>query len=333
MSSKLSGSKVFPVGIVPNRNPGAQVRDAGMLPMHLVARPCPICGSTDETQVFAEATFDPTKLDDFAFASRKMPEYMHHRLIVCTPCDLLYASPIPTVSDLTEAYGKAAFDSRDEARCAARTYAGLLRFITPHLPDREAVLDVGAGDGAFLEELIGGGFGRVAGVEPSAAPIAAAKPDIRALIRHGMFSAEDYPQASLSLVTCFQTIEHVLDPLETCRAFYRLLKPGGAVLLVGHNRLALSARIMGRRSPIFDIEHLQLFSPASARRLLAAAGFSNILLRRVVNRYPLHYWAKLSPLPTPLKRSLIAFLKVFPGGSTPIPLSAGNLAAIGFRSR
>src|SRR5262249_34397231 len=156
-------------------------------------------------------------------------------------------------------------------------------------------------DGAFLEELIRAGFDRVAGVEPSAAPLAAAKPGIASLIRHSVFRVEDYPSASLCLVTCFQTIEHLVDPLEACRAFYGLLKPGGAALLVGHDRLALSARMMGRRSPIFDLEHLQLFSATSVRRLLEVAGFSNIQLRRVVNRYPLHYWVKLLPVPMRLK--------------------------------
>jgi SAM-dependent methyltransferase len=304
---------------------------SGIPAIALVARPCPICGSTAETQVFAESTLDPGQLDAFAFASRKLPEYMHHRLIVCPTCDLLYASPVPTASDLMQLYGTAAFDSSEEARLAARTYARFLPLIAARLPDCEGVLDVGAGDGAFLEELIGRGFTRVSGVEPSAAPLAAARSDVRPLIRHGMFRGDDYPSSSLSLVTCFQTIEHVIDPLETCRAAYRLLKPGGAVLLVAHNRLALSARIMGRKSPIFDIEHLQLFSPASARRLLDKAGFSRIELRRVINRYPLHYWAKLFPLPVTFKQAVVGLLKRLPLAGVPIPLPAGNLAAIGFR--
>jgi SAM-dependent methyltransferase len=301
--------------------------------MQLVARPCPICGSSDEVRVFAEATIDPSRLDDFAFASRKLPEYMHHRLVVCAACDLLYASPIPTGADLSDAYGAAAFDSGEEARYAARTYARLLPHIMPHLPDRDGVLDVGTGDGAFLAELIAAGFRRVAGVEPSTAPLAAAAPEIRPLIRQGMFCAADYEDASLSLVTCFQTIEHLRDPLETCRTFSRLLKPGGAVCLVGHDRRAFSARIMGRRSPIFDIEHLQLFSAASARRLLEAAGFAHVQLRPVINRYPLHYWAKLSPLPSGLKRSVMRTLKALRVSAVPISLPAGNLAAIGFRPR
>ena len=51
-----------------------------------------------------------------------------------------------------------------------------------------------------------------------------------------MFDADDFPPGSLSLVTCFQTIEHLGDPLKFCKDVARLLRPGGALLLVGHNR-------------------------------------------------------------------------------------------------
>ena len=46
-----------------------------------------------------------------------------------------------------------------------------------------------------------------------------------------------------SLITCFQTIEHVIDPLLLCRSADHLLKPGGAFFLIGHNRRAMSARL------------------------------------------------------------------------------------------
>jgi SAM-dependent methyltransferase len=298
----------------------------------LVERSCPICGSSDASRIFAEATIDPSKLDQFAFASRKMPEYMHHRLVVCAACDLLYASPAPTAGDLDSAYDEAAFDSQEEARYASETYARLLEPILARLPSRRGALDVGTGDGAFLERLLATGFSDVAGVEPSAAPIAVAQPGVKPLIRHGVFRPGDFTSESLSLVTCFQTIEHLQDPLETCRQFHRLLRPGGAVLLIAHDRRALSARLLGRRSPIFDLEHLQLFSQLSARRLLEAAGFVDVEVRRVVNRYPLHYWVKLFPLPLAHKRPLIEALKTTGIGSVPIAIAAGNLAALGFRA-
>jgi SAM-dependent methyltransferase len=301
--------------------------------MEMIARACPLCGSHDESQVFAGAQFDLAQLDEYAFASRKMPEYMHYRLVACPVCDLLYASPAPKKDSLSTAYQEAAFDSAEEAHFASRTYGRFLKTIARALPDRQGLLDIGTGDGAFLAEAQAAGFACVQGVEPSAAPIAAARPEIRRLIRPDIFRPEQFTAGRLSLITCFQTIEHLDNPLEMCRQAGQLLKPGGALFLVGHNRRAVSAKLLGKKSPIFDIEHLQLFSPRSARNLLARAGFERIRVQPVLNRYPLHYWLKLFPLPTPVKRRLIPALKRVKIGYLPIPLPAGNLAVVGYKPR
>jgi SAM-dependent methyltransferase len=297
----------------------------------MVTRGCPLCGSFDQARIFAEADFDLGLLDRFAFASRKIPEYMHLRLVECPVCDVLYASPLPEREALFELYGEAAFDASDESHAAARTYARLLRTILDRLPERAGALDIGTGDGAFLAELLAQGFRQVAGVEPSAAPIASADPKVRTLIRHGVFHAEDFPPASLNLVTCFQTLEHVYDPLSLARDAHGLLREGGAVFFICHDRRALSARLLGLRSPIFDIEHLQLFSPASARFLLAKAGFSDIETRTVVNRYPLRYWMRLFPLPATMKGRVLALLQSTRVGAIPLAAPVGNLAVTGFK--
>ena len=122
-----------------------------------------------------------------------------------------------------------------------------------------SALDIGAGDGAFLEELLALGFQSVVGVEPSEAPIAAAKPTIRGYLKCGIFAAEQFAAESLDLITCFQVIEHVWDPVKIAADAHALLKPGGLFVIVAHDRRAFSARVMGTKSPIFDIEHLQLF--------------------------------------------------------------------------
>jgi SAM-dependent methyltransferase len=275
---------------------------------------------------------DAARLDAFAFASRKLPEYMHHRLIECPTCDLLYASPVPSSEELAEAYEAAAFDSGAEARYAARTYGGFLPGICRELPDRGAALDIGTGDGAFLQELLAAGFKDVVGVEPSSAPIAAAPVSVRPLIRQGLFRPEDFEAQRFSLITCFQTMEHLDDPLAVFRGALTLLKPGGALFLIGHNRRAASARLLGRKSPIYDVEHLQLFSKASARRMMSEAGYERVRVRAFVNRYPLHYWMKLLPLPVGVKRGLMRAARAVWIGHVPIPLPAGNMAVIGFRA-
>jgi hypothetical protein len=193
-----------------------------------VERPCPLCGSADRSHVVAESNIDLNKLDRFAFASRKRPEYMHPRLIECPTCTLLYGSPVLSPETLAVAYRDAAFDGGNEARFAGSTYSREIRKIMRQLPDLIGSLDIGTGDGAFLEQLIGLGFQDVIGVEPSSAPYAAAMPEIRDRIRLGLFRPEDYPPAGFSLVTCFQTMEHLWDPLGIARAVLPLLKMGVA---------------------------------------------------------------------------------------------------------
>lgn len=296
-----------------------------------VSRPCPLCGSTDESSLLAEAALDTERLDNFAFASRKVPEYMHYRLVSCLACDLVYANPVPTPGTLLKAYREASFDSSEESRFAGRTYGRFLPEILKRLPDCETAVDIGAGDGAFLNELLARGFSNVIGLEPSEAPRAAAKDAIRPLLRAGELQDQDLKDGSLSLITCFQVLEHISDPLGMCRNAYRLLKKGGAFFFICHDRRGLFTRMLGMKSPIYDIEHLQLFSENSATHLLSRCGFQDITVRRVTNRYPLHYWLKLFPLPLALKRPSLSFLKAAKVGYWPISLPAGNIAVIGYK--
>ena len=296
----------------------------------LHARSCPVCGSSAARELFP-ANVDFRRLDSFAFASRKRPEYMHFRLVLCESCDLLYASPAPARAALEQAYDAASFDASEESRYAAATYAEFLPEICRGLPDQAGALDIGTGDGAFLAQLVARGFTDVQGVEPSAAPIAAADSAVRGRIRHAPFRAEDFQLEQFRLVTCFQTMEHVFEPLQLCREAFRITKRGGAFFIVCHNRRALLARLLGRRSPIFDIEHLQLFSPDSVRGLLARAGFQRVEIRRVVNRYPASYWARLLPAPARIKEALLATLGATGLGRRTIAAPVGNLAAIAWR--
>jgi SAM-dependent methyltransferase len=297
----------------------------------LMPRCCPVCGSSDQAHVFAPANYDLAKLDEYAFASRKMPEYMHYRLIQCPTCDLLYASPVPEAHTLARAYEEAAFDSGEEAACAAKTYGRLLRRVLERLPHRDAVVDVGAGDGAFLSELAEAGFWEVIGVEPSAAPIQAASPQVRPWIRHTVFLEEDFAPDSLSLLTCFQTLEHLPDPAALCRSAFRLLKPGGAVLFVDHNYRGLANRLMGMRSPIIDIEHMQLFSPRSMSHMLHACGFVNATVHSICNAYPLHYWLKLMPLPLAAKKAISSVVRGLRLGHLQVAIPAGNMVAYAYK--
>ncbi len=300
--------------------------------MKLRPRVCPLCGASNG-RIHVKANFDETCLDRFAFSSRKVPEFMHFQMVSCAVCDLLYVTPAPELEWVRRGYTGAGFDTSEESHWAARSYARELRGFAAQLPDRCAALDVGAGDGAFLEQLMEAGFAQVAGIEPSSAARQGAKPAVLPLIREGFFCATDWQDGSFALVSCFQTLEHVDDPAALATAAFRLLKPGGAFYAIAHNYRSLLAQTLGTRSPIYDIEHLQLNSPRSLKFMLEQAGFERALVRPLRNEYPLSYWVRLLPIPLLVKGKLLRGLVSTGIGRLVLPIRAGNLLAVGYRPR
>ena len=298
----------------------------------LILRHCPICNTpSDRASLFIAKSIDPERLSDFSFASRKEPEYMCHQLVRCRICDLVYANEPPPVEDLAQAYHTASYDSTEEANDAANSYALAIKSILPNLSHRDMALEIGTGTGIFLEHLKSFGFTKLVGVEPSSAAIEAAPEARRIWIREGMFKEHDFKPESIDLICCFMTMEHVPDPLELSCAALRLLRPGGAFVTVTHDYRSTVNRLLGKRSPIIDIEHLQIFSQTSIRELFIRTGFENVSVKSFVNHYSLHYWLRLSPLPAGLKRVLGRIIVSPMLKSHHFGLNVGNSITAGFR--
>jgi hypothetical protein len=98
--------------------------------------------------------------------------------------------------------------------------------------------------------------------------------------------------------------------------------------LVTHDYRAPINRLLGRRSPIVDIEHMQLFCPESLRRLLSGAGFSAPAIAAIRNAYPLRYWLRLVPLPGAMKATCIAGADAVGLGGLRISVNVGNLLTV-----
>ncbi len=296
----------------------------------LTLRPCPGCGNSDDTHELYPQRLDLSRVDAMSYSSRKEPEYMSLRMVVCPGCDLLYAPHVPSSSFLADAYAETEYDSDVEARYAAASYAESLGRFLERLPDRDSALEIGAGNGSFLEHLRQMGFANVTGIEPSRKAANAAAPELRPSIRIESFDPTKLPRAHFSLVVANQTLEHVEDPYRLLAAIRALLKPGGAVMIVSHDYRHWLMRLLGARSPIIDIEHLQVFSRGSLARALARAGFAVPAVESFKNRYPLHYWVRLLPLPRGIKRPLHTWLRSRSGawlGGAEIRLGVGNMLA------
>lgn len=292
-----------------------------------MTRPCPICNQPS-SHVHAEENFSPQGLNPTSFASRKEPELFHHRLLLCEKCDLIFAQPSLSQDAIEREYQVASFDSSVEAGYAARTYAA-------YLPEKSRItsaLDIGTGGGEFLLELHRAKVPELQGIEPSVEAIKTAHPSVKNFIKEGFFSKQTFSDKNFDLISCFQTLEHVPDPLQLSKDAFSLLREGGRFYVITHNFRGMVNRILEKKSPIYDIEHLQLFSQVSLRNLLATAGFTDIKVFPIINTYPLFYWIKLLPL-IPRKRDVVTWSKKIKAGYIPIPLPIGNIAAIATKGR
>jgi SAM-dependent methyltransferase len=295
-------------------------------------RPCPIClESIDGATLFLDEHIDRTHLSEFSFASRKDPEYMRYKLVRCLTCQLVYAPSPPSQGELANAYHAAEYDSAEEANDAAKAYIRALGPILGQLTQRQKALEIGAGTGVLLELLKEQGFTDVIGVEPSTAAISAAPPQRRGWLLEGIFDETAFEPASFDLICCFMTMEHVHDPLSTALAARRLLRPGGAFVTVTHDYNSSVNRLLGSRSPIIDIEHMQIFSQKSILELFKRCDYKNISAQQFKNYYSPSYWVRLAPLPRLVKsqlRRLFAFVGI---DRLKLGLKVGNTITVGFR--
>jgi SAM-dependent methyltransferase len=113
----------------------------------------------------------------------------------------------------------------------------LQRLLAPHLPvQRQAALDLGAGQGELVEALHRLGFTNSTGVELSPSQVRLAQGHGCQSVRQGEGgqALAELQDASLDLMVCFDVFEHLSH--DTCAQWFaqtrRVLRPGGR--LIGH---------------------------------------------------------------------------------------------------
>jgi SAM-dependent methyltransferase len=160
-----------------------------------------------------------------------------------------------------------------------RTALGMLRTGS----DRPRLLDVGCSSGALLAIAADRGF-KVAGVEPASKAAEAAQ---RAgfEVFSGFLHEANYPSEAFDVVTMFEIIEHVGDPLDLIAECRRILKRGGVLAINTPNAGSWTAKFMKERWEGFSLTgmggHASFFGPSSIRCLARKA---NLEVARIETR-------------------------------------------------
>lgn len=197
-----------------------------------------------------------------------------------------------------------------------------------NLPKNPKVLEVGCGNGFFLEELVEKGISNVFGVEPSPKMANQSNIKIRKNIKVDIFKKGQFKKKSFDLICCFHTLDHMIKPNEFILESHSLLKKGGYITVIVHDTGGLSVKLFGEKSPIFDIEHVYLFNKKTLRTIFEKNGFEVIDVFDVVNTYPISYWLRMSGLPIILKRAFGKIITYVKPLNFDVSLAGGNIAIL-----
>jgi SAM-dependent methyltransferase len=207
----------------------------------------------------------------------------------CINCGQRYVWPVPSDTVLAAIYDRNYYRG-GHGSVGFSDYAALTparrRMFNRHLDRIERllrpghVLDVGCATGDFLLLAAERGW-EAFGVDPSPARQQALAAGVRMVGR--TIDDADVAPHSIDLITFWDVLEHLPDPVASLRRARELLAPGGLVAATVPNAGSAVARVSGARWFGYKTagEHLQFFSAATVSRCFTAAGFQ-VAVRRPV---------------------------------------------------
>ena len=205
------------------------------------------------------------------------------RFLRCGQCGVRVLDPAPVALELESEYGA----DYPPFALAARSPGIVTRFRRAWYTARKegwirglrfkSVLDVGCGTGEFLVKLRRRGM-EVHGLEPSrfAAGYAAS---LGLDVFQGAV-AEYRPGQTFDLITLWNVIEHLPNPVRDLSRLRDLLAPDGTIVILTPNIGSHQADAFGRDWAGLEVpRHLQLFDASSMRALAAKTGLSQVAVR------------------------------------------------------
>ncbi len=154
-------------------------------------------------------------------------------------------------------------------------------YLIRHLPapsaPGESILDVGCGNGSFLQVARGLGYLPV-GLEPDPAAVEVARA-AGLDVRMGGLPVTGLPESGFDQITLSHVFEHVHDPFDAANELLRLLKPGGRIWFTQPNIDAAGLSVFGEHWRGLEVpRHLLLLNVDGFKNLLGRAGFVDVEL-------------------------------------------------------
>ena len=289
---------------------------------------CAICREVSGYKLLYNQNFKIEAINQNTFSARRMPDRSHYRVVRCKKCGMVFSTPILDSKEIETLYRTSDFTYGTVTRDLKHTYGSYLKKAEKYIREKNRLLEIGCGNGFFLETAKELGFNEVKGVEPSLEAVRQASPELAPGILNRIFGPDLYPASYFNVICFFQTLDHIEDPnkfLEYCRDY---LNDKGIVLCITHNIGSLTAKLLGERCPMIDVEHIYLFNKLTLNKIFHQNHFEVIKVFDIKNTYPLWYYLRMLPLPGQIKNDLIQKITNSKLGKIRLSLNIGNIGII-----
>ena len=260
---------------------------------------CPLCHGTDVALLYPSNRSGDPEAADFRCTSPRLA--LHPDIFRCRACTLVFNEPGDGSHDHLDEYARVEDPEYLEQEASRRaTYERELDHLERLRTGRD-LLDVGCHAGFFLGFARDRGW-RVAGVEPSrwAAEHARAQ---GFEVFNGPVEAYE-TERRFDVVTLWDVLEHLVDPVSVLRHIRRLLKPDGLLVFATHNLDRLLPRLMRGRYPLFMEMHTVHLTDRSRDLLLRTAGYDLVEVHTHARAFRLGYFlSRMDRFAGPLARA------------------------------
>lgn len=236
----------------------------------LLKRKCPVCGAQQGVLIKRL----PLNLSAEMRSRINYPD--HFNLVSCDECGMLFSDISLTKADVDNYYVNCnMYDNASNVKSKVYDEGCKLYYdaISPYITEESRIIDIGCGNGNFLDFLKVKGFKNLYGMDPSESSIQKLKEnEINGLVGNIYDRVPEKLQEKFDIVIFSFVFEHLLIPESCLKNLISLMKkPNGILYIAVPNAIGFKKYL--RELPnYFNQEHINYFTPKTLDYFCARNG-------------------------------------------------------------